>query len=110
MIGGNHIIDWVSTGPKSYDYIDNNLKEVCKIKGFYLNYENSQFINFKLMDKMVKKECKGVTIIDENKITRESKTKNIVNKYQEKFFSFDYDKRIINKINDEHIDTLPYGY
>ena len=109
-LGGNHIIDWVSTGPKSYDYIDNNLKEVCKIKGFYLNYENSQLINFKLMDKMVKKECKGVTIIDENKITRDSKTKNIVNKYQEKFFSFDYDKRVINKINNEHIDTLPYGY
>jgi hypothetical protein len=62
------------------------------------------------MDKMVKKECKGVTIIDENKITRESKTKNIVNKYQEKFFSFDYDKRVINKINNELIDTLPYGY
>jgi hypothetical protein len=62
------------------------------------------------MDKMVKKECKGVTIIDENKITRDSKTKNIVNKYQEKFFSFDYDKRVINKINNELIDTLPYGY
>jgi ribosomal protein S20 len=107
---GKHIINWVSTGPKSYAYIDNDLKEVCKIKGFYLNYENSQFINFKIMNKMVKKECKGVTIVEENKITRDPKTKNIVNKYQEKFFSFDYDKRIINKINDEHIDTLPYGY
>jgi len=107
---GNHITDWVSTGPKSYAYIDNNSIEVCKIKGFYLNYENSRFINFKLMDKMVKKECKGVTTIDENKITRDSKTKNIVNKYQEKFFSFDYDKRVINKIDNEHIDTLPYGY
>jgi hypothetical protein len=109
-LSGNHITDWVSTGPKSYAYIDNNLKEVCKIKGFYLNYENSRLINFKLMDKMVKKECKGVTTIDENKITRDSKTKNIVNKYQEKFFSFDYDKRVINKIDNEHIDTLPYGY
>ena len=109
-LGGNYITDWVSTGPKSYDYIDNNLKEVCKIKGFYLNYENSQFINFKLMDKMVKKECKNVTIVDENKITRDSKTKNIVNKYQEKIFSFDYDKRVIKIVNNEHIDTLPYGY
>ncbi len=63
-----------------------------------------------IMDKMVKKECKYVTIIEENKITRDQKTKDIVNKYQEKFFSFDYDKRAINKINNEHIDTLPYGY
>jgi hypothetical protein len=57
-LGCNYIIDWVSTGPNSYDYIDNNLKEVCKIKGFYLNYENSQFINFKLMDKMLKNNVK----------------------------------------------------
>jgi hypothetical protein len=62
------------------------------------------------MDKMVKKKCKGVTIIEENKIARDSKTKNIVNEYQEKFFSFDYDQRVINKIDNEHIDTLPYGY
>ena len=59
---------------------------------------------------MVKKERKGVTIIEENKITRDSKSKNIVNKYQEKIFSFDYDKRVINKIDNEHIDTVPYGY
>ena len=59
---------------------------------------------------MVKKECKSVTIVDENKITRDSKTKNIVNKYQEKIFSFDYDKRVIKIVNNEHIDTLPYGY
>jgi ribosomal protein S20 len=109
-LGGDYITNWVSTGPKSYDYITNLLKEICKIKGFFLNYENSQFLNFKTMSKMVKKECKGVTIVEENKITRDPKTKNIVNKYQEKFFSFDYDKRVTNKVNDEHIDTLPYGY
>jgi len=109
-LGGNYITNWVSTGPKSYDYITNLSKEICKIKGFFLNYENSQFLNFKTMSEMVKKECKGVTIVEENKITRDPKTKNIVNKYQEKFLSFDYDKRVINKVNDEHIDTLPYGY
>ncbi len=31
----------ISTGPKSYAYIVNNLSEKCKIKGFFLNYENS---------------------------------------------------------------------
>ncbi len=109
-LGANYITDWVSTGPKSYAYIENNGNETCKIKGFCLNYENSQFLNFKTLTKMVKKECKGVTMVNENKITRDSKTKNIINKYQEKFFSFDYDKRVINKLNNEIIDTLPYGY
>lgn len=109
-LSGNYITDWVSTGPKSYAYLKNKGNEICKIKGFFLNYETSQFLNYKTLTKMVKKECKGVTIVDENKITRDPKTKNIINKYQEKLFSFDYDKRVINKLNNEHIDTLPYGY
>lgn len=46
---------------------------------------------------MVKKESKGVNIVEENKIARDPKTKSIVNKYQEKFFSLDYDKRVIEK-------------
>ncbi len=50
---------------------------------------------------MIKKDSKCVTIVEENKI-RDQKTKNIVNKYQEKFFSFDYDKRVMNKINGDH--------
>ena len=48
--------------------------------------------------------------LDENKITRNTKNKMIENKYQEKIFKFDYDKRVINYINDDHIDTYPYGY
>lgn len=106
---GKYITHWVSTGPKSYAYTLNNLSEKCKIKGFYLNYENSQFLNHKAMSKMIKGEIKNMTIVEENKITRDHKTKNIVSKYQEKLFSFDYDKRVVNKINDDHIDTLPYG-
>jgi hypothetical protein len=38
-----HIIEWLSTGPKSYRYLKNKGKEreVVKIKGFTLNYKNS---------------------------------------------------------------------
>lgn len=107
---GNYINLWGSTGPKSYGYIDNEGSEKCKIKGFYLNYENSLFLNYKSMCQMIKKEIKDITIVEESKITRDPKSKNIVSKYQEKIFSFDYDKRVINKINEYHIDTLPYGY
>ncbi len=52
---------------------------------------------------------KGKTIVEESKITRNSKTKRTVNKNQEKFFKFDYDKRVINKINN-YIDTVPDGF
>jgi hypothetical protein len=113
-LGGKYITNWVCTGPKSYAYrlnekIEDEI-EKCKIKGFCLNYENYQFLNFETMTKMIKGQIKDVIIVEENKITRDQKTKNTVNKYQEKIFSFDYDKRLINYINDDHIDTLPYGY
>ena len=32
------------------------------------------------------------------------------NKYCEKIFKFGYDKRVIRQINEDHIDTLLYGY
>ena len=109
-LGDTYIKEMVSTGPKSYANRNNLDREECKIKGFTLNYENSLFLNMKTMQKMIRKECKGVTMVEDNKITRDPKTKNIVNKYQEKFFKFDYDKRVINYINNDHIDTLPYGF
>ena len=30
--------------------------------------------------------------------------------YCEKVFKFGYDRRVIRKINEDHINTLPYGY
>jgi hypothetical protein len=39
------VIDWISTGPKSYCYKTNTGKVVCRIKGFTLNYETSEKIN-----------------------------------------------------------------
>ncbi len=55
--------------------------------------------------------CENISITERpNKIKRESNTKSVVNKYMEKIFRFDYDKRIIDKINDDHINTLPFGF
>ena len=45
---GDHITKWCGTGPKSYAYETNKGKIVCKVKGFTLNYKNSQ----KLMEKL----------------------------------------------------------
>ena len=38
------------------------------------------------------------------------KDREIVNKYCEKAFTLGYDKRVIRQINEDHNDTLPYGY
>ena len=60
------------------------------------------------MNKIVKKQIREKTIVNESKITR--KDREIVNKYCEKVFIFGYDKRVIKQINEDHIDTLPLGY
>ena len=107
-LSGKEITNFVSTRPKSYSfkYGDNNEKSA--IKGFTLNYENSSILNYNSMSKIVKKQIRELTIINENKITR--KNREIVNEYCEKVFKFGYDKRVIKRVDENHIDTLPYGY
>jgi hypothetical protein len=92
---------WVSTGLKSYSLKD----KCCNVKGFGLNYENSKFINNETMVRMVRSEVNEKVIVEENKITRDSKSKSVINKYLEKKFRFDYNKRVIHQINDGHINT-----
>ena len=60
------------------------------------------------MSKIVKNQIRELTVVNENKITRNDR--EIVNKYCEKVFNFGYDKTVVRQINEDHIDTLPYGY
>lgn len=101
---------WASTGPKSYHYQTNFGKSVTKIKGFTLNYQNLEKLNGNTMIKLIKE---GVSQLKQrsvaltyNTITRETKTKNLVNKLETKKFKFEYDKRIIL----QDYGTVPYGY
>ena len=107
-LSGKAITNFISTGPKSYSFKYGSNDEKSAIKGFTLNHENSSILNHDSMRKIVKKQIRELTIIKENKITR--KNQEIVNKYCEKVFKFGYDKRVIRRVNENHIDTLPYGY
>ena len=107
-LSGKGITNFVSTGPKSYSFKYGDDDEKSAIKGFTLNHENSSILNHNSMSKIVRKQIRELTIVNENKITR--KNREIVNEYCEKVFKFGYDKRVIRQINEDHIDTLPYGY
>ena len=107
-LSGKGITNFVSTGPKSYSFKYGDNDEKSAIKGFTLNHENSSILNHNSMSKIVKKQIRELTIINENKITR--KNREIVNEYFEKVFKFGYDKRVIKHVDENHIDTLPYGY
>ena len=107
-ISGKGITNVVSTRPKSYSFKYGDNKQKSAIKGFTLNHENNNLLNHDSLSKIVKKQIREITIVNENKITR--KNQEIVNKCCEKVFKFGYDKRAIRQINEDHIDTLPYGY
>ena len=58
------------------------------------------------MDSIIQDPVKTVQIDKKGAITRDPKTKNVVNKDQTKKFSLNYNKRIV----ENNFETLPYGY
>lgn len=110
-LGDNeYIIEWVSTGPKSYFFKTNKDREVTKIKGFTLSYENKEKLNSESLKAIILDKTDSVTL-KFDQICRDTKTKNIVTKKRTtKTFKMDYKKRrIVENDNDDFIDTLPWG-
>jgi len=137
---GANITKFVAGGPKNYGYTLDNGKSKCKIKGFSLNYENSQVLNLPNMLSIITKglgidleniggahlisglpdEEKNIAervkrngravVWNNNQITRVKKHKQVVSKYMEKVYGFTYTKRRIIVEDDGTIDTLPFGY
>ena len=68
-LSGKGITNFVSTGPKSYSFRYGNDDEKSAIKGFTLNHENSSILNHNSMSKIVRKQIRELTIVNENKIT-----------------------------------------
>ena len=107
-LSGKKIKQFVSTGPKSYSFKCGDNQQKSAIKGFTLNHENNNLLNHASLTKIVKKQVREITIVNENKITR--KNKGIVNEYNEKTFKLGYDKRVVKSVNEDCIETVPYGY
>ncbi|XP_072384507.1 uncharacterized protein [Diabrotica undecimpunctata] len=105
----DYIVEWQATGPKSYYYKTVEGKEVTKIKGFTLNYENSLVLNASAMTAIIHDPTKQIKLTYDQ-ICRDVHTKDIVTRKRvSKTFKMDYKKRKIVH-NDECMDTLPLGY
>ena len=68
-ISGKEITNFVSTGPKSYSFKYGDNEQKSAIKGFTLNHENNNLLNHDSLSKIVKKQIREITIVNENKIT-----------------------------------------
>ena len=67
-LSGKTITNFVSTGSKSYSFKFGDEEQKSAIKGFTLNYENGSTLNHDSMSKIIKKQIKKITIVNENKI------------------------------------------
>lgn len=97
-----------SGGPKSYAYSTHSGKEVCKIKGFTLNYKNNLVLNLNSVKTLLlrKQYDSVISTVNENKITRDGKRRRVFNREEIKIFKIMYDKRRL----DADFTTKPFGY
>ena len=77
-LGGDKIVGWCGSGPKSYSYLTEKGKITCKIKWFSLTHENSQYLNMQGMWEVIEKQKDRITLVNEQKITRDPKTKELI--------------------------------
>ncbi|XP_061196432.1 uncharacterized protein LOC133204707 [Saccostrea echinata] len=104
-LDGDHIIKFMSGGPKNYAYLTAKGKSMCKVKGLTLNYRASQIVSPETLEKMLQKEIDEIQVSYPYKIqrTRQHEVKTIP---LEKQYRIVYDKRQFM----EDYNTLPYGY
>jgi hypothetical protein len=73
---------------------------------FFVWGKKASFINcFHILGSL-----ESVIIGEQSRICREKNTKELVNRYQEKVFSFDYDKQRIEYISADYVETFLFGY
>ncbi len=116
------ITQFACGGPKKCAYVVNNGKKHCKIRGFTLNFKNSQILNFDYMrnaickyvrstkgssDKKNKENVYSLDTVNQGKITREKWTRRLDNKREVKSYQVVNDKRIVLGKGE---DTIPFGF
>jgi hypothetical protein len=107
----NHIVEFVSGGPKNYAYKlykpnSDGHQYICKVKGISLNFSSCKIINFESIKNMVHHNNKKYEITNPCQISRNKNTTNIISSPLTKTYQFQYDKRVIRK----NFLTYPYGY
>ena len=103
----HHATDFVTAGPKNYALRTDIGSTITKIRGFSLNYTNSQLLNFESMTKVVLGEQnEQIVTVNPHKIVRQKLRHKLENRTEAKRYQLVYDKRIIL----DDLSTVPYGY
>ena len=71
-MGGSHITEYVSNGPKNYAIRTADGKQIVKVKGFTLNYVASNQLNFDVMkDMAISDEQHSIKIVGTSQIKKD---------------------------------------
>ncbi len=109
-------IEYVATAPKSYSLLFDDKTTMTKVKGFSLNFQNSQSLNHNEMKNMFLNDKDKVIQINYDVLRKPKKTSLINKQYaalgiettnETKTFSLNYDKGFIQW---ETYNILPWGH
>lgn len=103
------IVEFVSTGPKSYAYMTSSGKTEIKIKGFSLNFNALKKLNFETLKQILFDECDEIKIKPFSfDIDKRHNIKKRVFKDDGKKFRYTYNKRRLIESDDHIMDTEPF--
>ena len=113
-IDGDVIVEFCSGGAKNYGYLTKKGKTECKVRGFSLNYETKQILNYHTMKANILKEldeprekARRMVITIPDYFQRDQVTKKIKLTERKKHYQLVFDKRVINPATRS---STPYGY
>ena len=92
---GNHIIEFVSAGPKNYSYRLDTEITYSKVKGFSLNFAASKKIDFDKIKNIVYHLRNEKILINQTTITRDKSDWSVRTKQTDTIYRMVCDKRII---------------
>ena len=107
---GHWITEFVSCGPKNYSFRLNSGQIFCKVRGFSLNYRNSQIVNFESMKDTLyswkKKENAELVTVTTEICKHKFENPMVYSRQVAKKYNVVYNKRRVL----DNLTTLPYGY
>ena len=110
--GDDHIVEFLSGGPKNYAYRTEKKKTECKVRGFTLNVRGQETLNFESMKQnilAVLRGEKGAEIVQTNPthFKRDVVHKGLSIGPQRKRYRLVFDKRVVTPSTKS---SLPFGF
>ena len=109
---GGYIVEFVSTGPKSYGYRvrlpDGSTKTHLKLKGIRQNVSTLEELNYDTLKKLVVEKPEDPVVIVHDKDIRIEKRHKLITRDVVKRFQVTANKR--TPVDDGSYFTVPYGY